>query len=88
MLFPLLLAAGNANEAEMEFTIVSKPNKLALGVNGTKNPIPFQKWGLRSTPGHTSPLWANGDRFLGYFYKKAILLDRRKNNLKYNKKEI
>jgi hypothetical protein len=55
----------------MEFTIVGKPNELAFGANGTKNPIPFQRWGLPSAPGHASPLWAQGDRFLGYFYKKG-----------------
>jgi len=42
----------------MEFTIVGKPNELAFGAKATKNPTPFQIWGLRSKPGHSSPLWA------------------------------
>jgi hypothetical protein len=79
MLFSLLFATVNANEAETEFTIVNKPSELAFGTKGTKNPILFQKWGLRSTPGHPSPLWVKDDPSLVYFHKKAILLHRPKN---------
>ena len=38
ILFPLLFAVVNANEAETEFTIVSNANELAFGANGIKKP--------------------------------------------------